>query len=142
MKPLLAALLFLLPFPGHALSRKTAIPILHSVLDKKPEAPVFNFVAAPLPAPRFADGHDLHSKSHTSAEQWRRRGIGFTIAGGVVLAGSGAALVAINAENRRQSLNGVTDSNVIYYAGAVVLGLIGLVFLAIGLPIWLYHVGK
>lgn len=140
MKHLLTTLLLLLAISSHALIRKSATPTLHSVLDDKPAAPAFNFMTAPVPDDAAAPPDFRHRyRSTTSSETWRRRGIGFTIAGGTLLLAGAACWIAADAETQRQQANGGRSYTIVYYAGAALIIALGLIFTAIGLPIWLTH---
>ena len=115
-------------------------PLLHSVLDS-PAAMSDGWagrMSASMASPTEARDYRA-AFSKTPPSVWRTRGIVFTAIGGAfLLAGAGVWIYA-DAESRRQAANGGHVYTLTIYLGAALLGLIGIVFTAIGLPIWLTH---
>jgi hypothetical protein len=140
--PLVLALL-LLPLCSRAIYRSAPAPKLHSVLDSPEKATRF---ADDNWARRFASGpHHMPPQFYhykTPPEDWRRRGIGLTIAGSVLLLAGGAGWLASDAETRRQTANGGKAYTSIYYLLSLMIGVVGLVLVCVGLPIWLTHLNK
>jgi hypothetical protein len=133
MKNLCLITLLLVAFQSNALTYNSPTPKLHSVLDKK-EAPA-------LPGPVLTPPKAANRINTPGADR-REVGIGLTIVGAIVLAAGAGIYLWAEADVQRQKSNGVRSFNGIYFLAGMLVGAIGVILMAVGLPIWLFNIGK